>query len=316
MRTRSILGGLMLVASSVFAAGCGSGSTTPQAPVSTGANTGSNAGPSSSAEGPATTDKELAESKPAAGVETRTPEAPRDDAEATAALKKAGARLQSGPTGNIVAAVLVDPTDETLGRLTALPELRSLKLERGETAEPGAGISEAGWKRLGDAPVLVELSLAGFSIGDPEVGQLALAVDLEGLDLSWTRITDAALASLSRMASLKSLDVSYTGVSDRGIEQLATLPNLRHLAADGSDVTDAGREKLGQAIPELAFQSVPPLAASMLVSGSSAVAERPPGELAPGHRAPEIEGEDIDGVRFKLSDYRGRVVMLDFWGHW
>lgn len=35
-----------------------------------------------------------------------------------------------------------------------------------------------------------------------------------------------------------------------------------------------------------------------------------------GQMAPEIEGEDIDGVVFKLSDYRGKVVMLDFWGHW
>lgn len=35
-----------------------------------------------------------------------------------------------------------------------------------------------------------------------------------------------------------------------------------------------------------------------------------------GQRAPEIEGEDIDGVAFKLSDYRGKVVVLDFWGDW
>jgi hypothetical protein len=38
--------------------------------------------------------------------------------------------------------------------------------------------------------------------------------------------------------------------------------------------------------------------------------------LQPGKPAPEIEGEDIDGVKFKLSDYRGKVVLLDFWGHW
>ena len=37
---------------------------------------------------------------------------------------------------------------------------------------------------------------------------------------------------------------------------------------------------------------------------------------AVGKPAPEIEGEDADGVRFKLSDYRGKVVMVDFWGHW
>ena len=37
--------------------------------------------------------------------------------------------------------------------------------------------------------------------------------------------------------------------------------------------------------------------------------------LAVGKVAPEIEGEDQDGVRFKLSDYRGKVVLIDFWHH-
>jgi hypothetical protein len=35
-----------------------------------------------------------------------------------------------------------------------------------------------------------------------------------------------------------------------------------------------------------------------------------------GQLAPDIEGVDLDGVAFKLSDYRGKVVMLDFWGDW
>jgi hypothetical protein len=35
-----------------------------------------------------------------------------------------------------------------------------------------------------------------------------------------------------------------------------------------------------------------------------------------GLLAPEINGEDLDGVPFKLSDYRGKVVMLDFYGDW
>lgn len=32
--------------------------------------------------------------------------------------------------------------------------------------------------------------------------------------------------------------------------------------------------------------------------------------------APDIEGSDLSGVAFKLSDYRGKVVVLDFWGDW
>src|SRR5262245_10792187 len=38
--------------------------------------------------------------------------------------------------------------------------------------------------------------------------------------------------------------------------------------------------------------------------------------LQPGKMAPDITGEDIDGKKFKLSDYRGKVVLLDFWGDW
>lgn len=38
--------------------------------------------------------------------------------------------------------------------------------------------------------------------------------------------------------------------------------------------------------------------------------------LSVGRVAPDIEGEDIDGKRFKLSEYQGKVVMLSFWGHW
>ena len=38
--------------------------------------------------------------------------------------------------------------------------------------------------------------------------------------------------------------------------------------------------------------------------------------LSVGKVAPQIDGEDIHGKSFKLSDYRGKVIMLSFWGHW
>ena len=38
--------------------------------------------------------------------------------------------------------------------------------------------------------------------------------------------------------------------------------------------------------------------------------------LSIGRVAPEIEGEDIFGKKLKLSDHRGKVVVLSFWGHW
>ena len=38
--------------------------------------------------------------------------------------------------------------------------------------------------------------------------------------------------------------------------------------------------------------------------------------LSVGKQAPEITGDDIDGRGLKLSAFRGKVVMLSFWGHW
>ena len=64
---------------------------------------------------------------------------------------------------------------------------------------------------------------------------------------------------------------------------------------DFTDVADANGEKIG----ELATVKLDALRNPILV----------------GKPAPEIEGEDIDGKKFKLSDYRGKVVLLDFWGN-
>jgi peroxiredoxin len=35
-----------------------------------------------------------------------------------------------------------------------------------------------------------------------------------------------------------------------------------------------------------------------------------------GDQAPEVSGEDVDGKIIRLSDYKGKVVLLDFWGTW
>jgi hypothetical protein len=41
-----------------------------------------------------------------------------------------------------------------------------------------------------------------------------------------------------------------------------------------------------------------------------------PKDLETGKAAPEIVGRDLDGRPMKLSDFRGKVVVLDFWGDW
>lgn len=38
--------------------------------------------------------------------------------------------------------------------------------------------------------------------------------------------------------------------------------------------------------------------------------------LSPGRPCPDFHAVDAEGASFKLSDYRGKVVLVDFWGFW
>src|SRR6266567_1330900 len=64
-----------------------------------------------------------------------------------------------------------------------------------------------------------------------------------------------------------------------------------------------------------------PLAGGVLVlwlAGCSGEPEpkRKAGAIAVGDPAPEVEGVDADGKPVRLSDYKGKVVLLDFWASW
>lgn len=60
------------------------------------------------------------------------------------------------------------------------------------------------------------------------------------------------------------------------------------------------------------------LCAGVVLALSTADGQEPGKAAGPqiGQKAPEIKGKDTEGKAFKLSDYRGKVVVLDFWGDW
>ncbi|HVK10485.1 MAG TPA: TlpA disulfide reductase family protein [Gemmataceae bacterium] len=54
-----------------------------------------------------------------------------------------------------------------------------------------------------------------------------------------------------------------------------------------------------------------------LALGIAAGCEPPPQPgHAPGALAPEIFGKTVDGKEVKLSGFRGKVVLVNFWGTW
>ena len=75
--------------------------------------------------------------------------------------------------------------------------------------------------------------------------------------------------------------------------------------------------RVNQAIPAETFAFNPPPGAQKIDPGALGGGAPPP-DAGPkvGQEAPEIQGADLDGAPFKLSDYRGKVVMLTFWGDW
>jgi hypothetical protein len=87
-----------------------------------------------------------------------------------------------------------------------------------------------------------------------------------------------------------------------------------------ADLRAADPAKLEERAIQLFQQAAAQYGSDKLLSGTVAEnAERAIFEmqhLGIGKAAPDVEGEDIDGSKFKLSDYRGKVVVLDFWGHW
>ena len=93
--------------------------------------------------------------------------------------------------------------------------------------------------------------------------------------------------------------------------QAQAIHSRAQLVLRDRNATAAAKAKAEQdllRIPEL----VPGSILALKVEGPKFQEQR----LQIGMVAPDIIAEDLDGTEFKLSDYRGKVVVIDFWGDW
>ena len=106
----------------------------------------------------------------------------------------------------------------------------------------------------------------------------------------------------------------------QGVACLALAQALKNRADRTPEAQAKEAEKLRQESEEFFVRATDKFGDVQL--GRSTVGEQAKVELyelrflSIGKVAPEVEGEDADGKKFKLSDYRGKVVLIDFWGHW
>lgn len=98
-------------------------------------------------------------------------------------------------------------------------------------------------------------------------------------------------------------DVPYITVQDRVLEALLRQPEPR---LNGKPLTEERRRQIETTIARRR-PTLGQVAEDRLDDWHN---------LAVGKPAPEIEGNDVRGNPLKLSDYRGKVVALVFWGSW
>jgi thiol-disulfide isomerase/thioredoxin len=99
-------------------------------------------------------------------------------------------------------------------------------------------------------------------------------------------------------------DVPYFTVRDRMVEALLKQPRPKW---NGQPLSDEDRRRLEAAVTRRRRSTLGQVALARLDNWHN---------LAVGKPAPEIKGVDVHGKPLTLSDYRGKVVALVFWGTW
>jgi thiol-disulfide isomerase/thioredoxin len=102
----------------------------------------------------------------------------------------------------------------------------------------------------------------------------------------------------------------------------ATLTLAKALVDAADKVGDLAKATALMKDAEAAFETAARDFKDVRVGQGGTVGKEAEGELATvkavgvGKSAPDVEGTDLDGKKVKLSSYRGKVVVLDFWATW
>ena len=87
-------------------------------------------------------------------------------------------------------------------------------------------------------------------------------------------------------------------------------------AKNADELATAAEKAFEDAVKEYGDVKLPGRGEAQTIAAAAKIELFELRNLRIGKKAPDIEGEDLDGTKFKLSDYKGKVVVLDFWGDW
>ena len=240
---------------------------------------------------------------------------------------------------------------DRLGALAGLPNLRALGLGFGGRSSDYRG-DRPTLEAVGTLRNLESLDLDGGGSGPDDFADLADLSRLTFLEVRDVPFTDEAAYHVAALKSLKHLSVQEGSVSDVGVGYLVNLRDLGRVLIRGP-ITRAGLLRLGElprldlayvsspylteadgdalreAAPDIDHFQLPPyrvltrtgFAAPYAADGfrRSGVEDRAAPDALEGEPAPPLAVENwqtADGEPLTLADFRGKVVLLDFWGTW
>jgi hypothetical protein len=185
-----------------------------------------------------------------------------------------------------------------------VPGLRELARTSGR-----ADVTARAWLELLDlAQMLTDQALydealaplMGELVGSPYAAELTLALTYGAPD--WTR--PRAQAALRKVLAA----TRDPGTRANALAQLALSVGLDETLGEAGRAE--ARTLLASIAAEFAGEDFIGMSGAEFAAGALHEIER----LRVGAPAPDFAAVDQEGARFELSDYRGRVVLLDFWG--
>jgi hypothetical protein len=127
------------------------------------------------------------------------------------------------------------------------------------------------------------------------------------------------LGYLGRLVDPAKVEESLRTLIDKSPHKTVQAAAMMQLASKLVDDQDAARQKEGRALFDRLIANY---ADVKMPYGKQTYKDAAEGQLFAldnlqiGKPAPDFEVVDENGAKFKLSDYRGKVVVIDFWGIW
>jgi hypothetical protein len=194
-------------------------------------------------------------------------------------------------------------------RATILPDLGARFAAFAE-AHAGTELARVAWTKIvelapqgleGPLPVQALKKLAREHLKAPELAQVAM-------DLRY------AVPALDEAMVLEALRAFVDGSPHR-VVQASALYSLGAILGEHPD-GDSHRAKAKDAFAKLAGYADVEFRSGQSFAEAAQTFVFALENLVVGKPCPDFEAVDAEGVAFKLSDYRGKVVLIDFWGFW